>query len=168
MPFSEQLARAKRKKGPLSLYHLIGDGSSDCWLLALTEFMSSMHALIPPLDRPSYGDLEDTNMTIQKLLRWPEMPRSFTHFSATLRRGPESHMARTLGGGVSRTSCPCNPGASRPTEFSTSGSSSDLSQTYRSPTETGYEPLSRPPPFGNRDLSLAHDFVHKISSADFG
>jgi hypothetical protein len=64
---SEQLAHAKGKKGPLSLHHLTGDGSSDRRLLALTEFMSRMHELIPRLDKPSHGDLDDTNTTIHKL-----------------------------------------------------------------------------------------------------
>jgi hypothetical protein len=58
---------AVNEKSPLSLHHPTGDDSADRRLLALTEFMSSMLELIPRLDKPSHGDLEDTNMIIQKL-----------------------------------------------------------------------------------------------------
>ncbi|KAI0298317.1 hypothetical protein BC826DRAFT_999213 [Russula brevipes] len=140
---SEQRAHAKGKKDSLSLHHLTGDGSSDRRLLALTEYMSRMHALIPSLDRPSHGDLEDTSMTIQKLcdgLKCRDYsPTAQQRFVEVLSHIWHTHLAAGSTGPPALT-IQTHQGLPSHTQLSTSGSSSDLSQTYRSPTETGYEP----------------------------
>ncbi|KAI0287093.1 hypothetical protein BC826DRAFT_1046930 [Russula brevipes] len=140
---SEQRAHAKGNKVQRQLHHLTGDGFSDRRLLALTDYMSSMLALIPRLDRPSHGDLEDTNMTIQKLCDGMKCrdysPTAQKRFVEVLSDTWNAHLAAGSTGPHALT-IQTHQGLPSHTRLSTSGSSSDLSQTLRSATETGYEP----------------------------
>jgi len=132
---------AGNEKGPLSLYHPTGDDSSDSRLHALTEFMSSMLELIPRLDKPSHGDLDDTNMIVQKLCDGLNgrdySPTAQQRFVKVLSDTWHAHLAAGSTGPHDFTIQMHRPGH---IQQSTSGTGSDSSQTYRSPTETGYEP----------------------------
>jgi hypothetical protein len=69
---AEVLAEAIGENDPLSPRYLAGlrnDDRSDGRLTAVTQFMSSMLALIPLLEHPSRGDLEDIKLTLQELCR---------------------------------------------------------------------------------------------------
>jgi hypothetical protein len=97
---TEVLAEAVGENDPLSPRYLAGlrsNNRSDGRLVAVTEFISSMLALVPRLERPSHRALEETRITLQELCRELNgrnfSPAAQGRFVDVLSRAWKAHLA---------------------------------------------------------------------------